>query len=122
MYLKTRIRPYFGGRCADFLQVARIQGHPARALDHDTPHLFGAAREISAELTRRRADLLCCHGYKADLVGRIAVDNGPACDRRDGHTRLACRSDRRGALAVGRSGSPRHDSTFGSRAARIDET
>src|SRR6266542_1794313 len=42
-------------------------------LDHDTPRLFGAAREITAELTRLRADVLCCHGYKADLVGRIAA-------------------------------------------------
>src|SRR6266542_1220167 len=42
-------------------------------LDHDTPRLFGAAREITAELKRLRADVLCCHGYKADLLGRIAA-------------------------------------------------
>ncbi|MBI1914224.1 MAG: glycosyltransferase [Planctomycetes bacterium] len=62
-----------GGRCAGFLQAARIQGHPARMLAHDTPRLLGAAREITAELTRLRAGVLCCHGYKADLVGRIAA-------------------------------------------------
>jgi glycosyltransferase involved in cell wall biosynthesis len=77
-HLDTGIRSAFlsfaeGGRCAGFLQAARIQGHPARVLDHDTPRLLGAAGEITAELTRLRADVLCCHGYKADLVGRLAA-------------------------------------------------
>src|SRR5437764_5811221 len=62
-----------GGRCAGFLQAARIQGHSARMLNHDTPRLLGAARETTAELTRLRANVLCCQGYKADLVGRIAA-------------------------------------------------
>jgi len=77
-HLEAGIRSVFlsfaeGGRCRGFLQAARIQGHQARALDHDTPRLVRAAREITDELTRLRAHILCCHGYKADLLGRIAA-------------------------------------------------
>ncbi len=62
-----------GGRCQSFLAAARAEGYEARALDHDTPRLLRAAREIRAELRRLRADVLCCHGYKADLLGRMAA-------------------------------------------------
>jgi glycosyltransferase involved in cell wall biosynthesis len=62
-----------GGRCCPFLQQAGRQGFEAFALRHDTPHLLRAARELTALLRAVRADVLCCHGYKADLLGRIAA-------------------------------------------------
>ena len=60
-------------RCEAFLAAAREQGHEAVALTRDTPRLWSAARELTGELERMEADLLCCHGYKADLLGRIAA-------------------------------------------------
>jgi glycosyltransferase involved in cell wall biosynthesis len=62
-----------GGRCQGFLQAARVQGHQARPLVHDTPHFRAAVREIAGELSRVGADILCCHGYKAGLLGRLAA-------------------------------------------------
>jgi glycosyltransferase involved in cell wall biosynthesis len=62
-----------GGRCEPFLAEARRKGFEAVALDHDTPHLRAATRELAATLRRMRADVLLCNGYKASLLGRIAA-------------------------------------------------
>ncbi len=62
-----------GGRSAAFVEEARRQGFEAKTLAHDTPHLRAAARELTDELRRLGADVLLCHGYKADLLGRIAA-------------------------------------------------
>jgi glycosyltransferase involved in cell wall biosynthesis len=61
------------GRCRAFLDEARRQGLEAQALRCDTPYLNGALREITDLLKRLSADVLCCHGYKADLLGRLAA-------------------------------------------------
>jgi glycosyltransferase involved in cell wall biosynthesis len=62
-----------GGRCDAFLDRARQAGFDARSLRHDTPHLYAARKELTALLHECRADMLLCHGYKADLVGRPAA-------------------------------------------------
>jgi glycosyltransferase involved in cell wall biosynthesis len=62
-----------GGRCRAFLDEAREQGFEAAALEHDTPHLRAAARELAGHLRRTEADVLLCNGYKAGLVGRVAA-------------------------------------------------
>lgn len=62
-----------GGCCEPFLAAAREHGYEASALSHDTPRLWAATRELTAELTRLGADILCCHGYKADILGRLAA-------------------------------------------------
>jgi glycosyltransferase involved in cell wall biosynthesis len=62
-----------GGRCRQFLSTARHHGFEAVGLIHDTPHLLAAMREIAGHLERTGADVLCCHGYKANLVGRLAA-------------------------------------------------
>jgi glycosyltransferase involved in cell wall biosynthesis len=62
-----------GGRCQPFLQAARREGFHALALSHDTPHLRAAARELTQWLRELHADIVCCNGYKASLVGRIAA-------------------------------------------------
>jgi glycosyltransferase involved in cell wall biosynthesis len=62
-----------GGRCRPFLSEARRQGFEAAALDHDTPHLWAAMRELAACLRRAAADVLLCNGYKAALLGRLAA-------------------------------------------------
>lgn len=62
-----------GGRCRPFLSTARHHGFEAVGLSHDTPRLAAAVREIAANLDAVGADVLCCHGYKANLLGRIAA-------------------------------------------------
>jgi glycosyltransferase involved in cell wall biosynthesis len=62
-----------GGRCRAFLDEVGRYGFEGVALQNDTPRLRGAVREIRAHLQRLRADVLCCHGYKADLLGRPAA-------------------------------------------------
>ena len=62
-----------GGRSEAFLEEARRQGFEAEAITWDTPHFAAAVREIAGRLRHFRADVLCCHGYKADVLGRMAA-------------------------------------------------
>jgi glycosyltransferase involved in cell wall biosynthesis len=61
------------GLCRPFLDGVRARGCPALELEHDTPHLLAAWREITGHLRRFGADVLFCHGYKANLLGRLAA-------------------------------------------------
>jgi glycosyltransferase involved in cell wall biosynthesis len=62
-----------GGRCQAFLDEARQRGFPAAALRYDTPHFASMIRELAARLRKLHAKVLCCHGYKATLLGRLAA-------------------------------------------------
>jgi glycosyltransferase involved in cell wall biosynthesis len=62
-----------GGRCRAFLSAARQRGFDAQALENDTPHFRATIAEIAAQLERVGADVLFCHGYKADILGRWAA-------------------------------------------------
>jgi glycosyltransferase involved in cell wall biosynthesis len=62
-----------GGRCRAFQEQIRGQGYEASVLTNDTPWLQAAVREVAGRLAEAGADVLCCHGYKADLVGRPAA-------------------------------------------------
>jgi glycosyltransferase involved in cell wall biosynthesis len=42
-------------------------------LIHDTPQLLAMVREIARQLRKWGADLVCCHGYKADIAGLLAA-------------------------------------------------
>ncbi len=61
------------GRCRAFLERGRLQGFKSLALEHDTPRFQAAIREMAQRLREHRADVLCCHGYKANLLGRWAA-------------------------------------------------
>jgi glycosyltransferase involved in cell wall biosynthesis len=61
------------GLARAFLDRAQEAGFPALALRHNTPRLFRAAREVADHLRRLRADVLCCHGYKPDVIGYLAA-------------------------------------------------
>ena len=61
------------GRCWPFLDEARSQGFRAEALRHDTPRLFAACRELKTLLRQANAEVVCCRGYKADLIGLRAA-------------------------------------------------
>jgi glycosyltransferase involved in cell wall biosynthesis len=60
------------GNCQALLDTAARHGLNARALENDTPRLWSATREIADLLRAERADVVCCHGYKANLLGRRA--------------------------------------------------
>jgi glycosyltransferase involved in cell wall biosynthesis len=61
------------GLCHEFLTEARREGFSSVALQNDTPYLRAACAELCALLRHFKADVLCCHGYKSDLIGRIAA-------------------------------------------------
>ncbi len=42
-------------------------------LTRDSPHLPGMVRELEIQLREWDADVICCHGYKADVVGLLAA-------------------------------------------------
>lgn len=58
-----------GGRCRPLLERARAEDLDARELRHNAPHFRAAVREIRDVLAELGAAVLCCHGYKADLLG-----------------------------------------------------
>jgi glycosyltransferase involved in cell wall biosynthesis len=60
-----------GGRCESFLKEVRGHGFETHALTNDFPKLRTTARELAAAL--HDCDLLLCHGYKANILGRIAA-------------------------------------------------
>jgi glycosyltransferase involved in cell wall biosynthesis len=62
-----------GGRSHAFLEEAARAGFVAYLLDNDTPWLRAAVRELTAELQQQEAAVVCCHGYKAGLLGRVAA-------------------------------------------------
>lgn len=61
------------GLCRAFLSELHRHHIPAHALTHNTPHCLAAIRELTERLRQERIDLLCCHGYKPNLVGRPAA-------------------------------------------------
>src|SRR4051812_8777685 len=57
------------GLARPFLERARADGFEAIELTANAPHLLRAASEVAEHLRRVRADVVCCSGYKPDLVG-----------------------------------------------------
>jgi glycosyltransferase involved in cell wall biosynthesis len=57
------------GKARPFLHEVREHGFRAIELRHNFPRLARATREVQHLLHRLRADIVCCHGYKSDLVG-----------------------------------------------------
>ena len=61
------------GLCGAFLDKARDSSFQGIALTRDTPRLLAAYRELTQLLQAVEADVLCCHGYKANLLGLAAA-------------------------------------------------
>src|SRR5436305_3504471 len=57
------------GLAKSFLDQARREGFEAVELRHNAPNTFQCIAEVADELQSCKADLLCCSGYKPDLVG-----------------------------------------------------
>ena len=62
-----------GGRGDAMAQVVRGRGFDGMVLRADTPHLRTAVRELATTLRVNDAELLLCHGYKANILGRLAA-------------------------------------------------
>ncbi len=62
-----------GGLCRSFLGEAQEAGCEAIELSADTPRLLCATRELTQLLRDTDASMLCCHGYKANLLGWLAT-------------------------------------------------
>ena len=64
-----------GGRSEAFLSEVRSRGFDAAAMTSDFPRVFATLRELTARLQFCRYDetVLLCHGYKANILGRIAA-------------------------------------------------
>jgi glycosyltransferase involved in cell wall biosynthesis len=76
--LPSRVRSGFvlfpdKGKSHAFRQVLLDQRQETITLTHDTPHLPAMIRELTSRLREWNADVLCCHGYKADVVGLLAA-------------------------------------------------
>jgi glycosyltransferase involved in cell wall biosynthesis len=61
------------GLAQPFLEGVRNAGFAAHTLRENTPHLVRAAREVAGHLRRERAAVLCCNGYKPDIIGWLAA-------------------------------------------------
>ncbi len=57
------------GQARPFLEEADRAGFAAIALRHNAPRALLCIAEVAAELRARKADVLCCSGYKPDLIG-----------------------------------------------------
>lgn len=62
-----------GGRHAAFLNQVRSHGYPAFALTTDFPRIVTAVRELTSLLHVTACNVLLCHGYKANILGRMAA-------------------------------------------------
>ena len=58
---------------AAFIAKLGDAGVSARMLDHANPRFLAMIRDIADALRKERADLLVCHGYKADVLGWFAA-------------------------------------------------
>jgi glycosyltransferase involved in cell wall biosynthesis len=61
------------GRCRALLDAASALGAEAVELRQNAPSYRASAREIAGHLRRLDADVLCCHGYKPDILGLLAA-------------------------------------------------
>src|SRR3989442_734225 len=62
-----------GGRCGALLEQVRRSSFEGQALAGNFPNIPRAAREVARHLRRLRADVVCCSGYKPDVLGWLAA-------------------------------------------------
>ena len=62
-----------GGLAEPFLRRAQEVGQQTISLKHNAPSFAACIREVTNHLQEQNADLLCCHGYKPDLIGLAAA-------------------------------------------------
>jgi glycosyltransferase involved in cell wall biosynthesis len=61
------------GLARPLLERAARDGFETITLRENTPHFRRAAREVAGHLRRLGADIVCCSGYKPDVIGWLAA-------------------------------------------------
>lgn len=61
------------GKCEAFLAEARDRGFEGIRLQSDSPKIVAAVAELTDRLRDTSCEILLCHGYKANIIGRIAT-------------------------------------------------
>ncbi len=61
------------GKSRSFLDAVRQDGFSAIELRHNAPHVSRAVNEVTSQLRELQADVLCCSGYKPDIMGVVAA-------------------------------------------------
>ncbi|HWE95085.1 MAG TPA: glycosyltransferase [Tepidisphaeraceae bacterium] len=61
------------GKCRPFLETLGRHGFTNIELQHNTSAPFSAVREVADHLQELQANVLCCHGYKCDILGWAAA-------------------------------------------------
>jgi len=61
------------GKSAEFRRQLQTHGLETSVLTRDRPHVAAMVQELALRLGELGASLVCCHGYKADLVGLLAA-------------------------------------------------
>jgi glycosyltransferase involved in cell wall biosynthesis len=56
-----------------FVEKLKAAGIAAEVLQNDNPNIAGIVSELRGKLRDKQADLLVCHGYKADILGWVAA-------------------------------------------------
>jgi glycosyltransferase involved in cell wall biosynthesis len=62
-----------GGRCQPVLNRIHQHGFDGIELERNNLHFGAMVHEVTDHLRRISANVLCCYGYKADLVGLLAA-------------------------------------------------
>ncbi len=62
-----------GNRCEAFLKEVRRHHFAAHAIQQDFPHVLATLGELTHTLQNLACDVLLCHGYKANILGRLAA-------------------------------------------------
>jgi predicted dehydrogenase/nucleoside-diphosphate-sugar epimerase/glycosyltransferase involved in cell wall biosynthesis len=60
-------------RGTEMIEAARREGFETVELRHDRPNIPAMVLEVAERLRDVKADVLCCHGYKADVIGVMAA-------------------------------------------------
>jgi glycosyltransferase involved in cell wall biosynthesis len=60
------------GLCRPFLEEVQRRGFRGIELKHNFPQVRRSVDEVARLLRRLRADIVCCSGYKPDLIGWLA--------------------------------------------------
>jgi glycosyltransferase involved in cell wall biosynthesis len=60
------------GLCRPFLDEVRRCGFEGIELQHNFPNVRRAAHEVAGQLRSLKTDVVCCSGYKPDVIGLMA--------------------------------------------------
>jgi glycosyltransferase involved in cell wall biosynthesis len=71
--LPTTILCFRESGALPFVRQLEAAGVPARMLKHGDPRILSVIADIRTELRAERAELLICHGYKANGLGWLAA-------------------------------------------------